>query len=353
MDITVHEVIAGGKVRELMCATGGAWGGTNVDAAFENLLEQIWGSAFIKHVKSTTPKTWWEIENKFEFSKRTVDPDEDSDLPVFPVSMKLSQEYSKLTRKNIGMCCDGRTDIIINDDFSLVLSREALPKLFMPTVDKVVRCLRDIMRQKETKNVEYIFMVGGFSACKYLINAVRQGFSRCKVLIPEDPAVAILKGAVKFGQDPSYIQTRVVNKTYGTDSTVPFVPGRHPPKKKSMIDGIADCEGVFEKFVIKGDRVHTGDTFTRRFMPFRTNSTRIKIELCESESDRALTDEEMYISDPDVVKLSTILLPLSNIDRGLDRMVEVKFKFGETEIMVEAVDISDPDNPGAPVRQVL
>lgn len=34
VDITVHEIQADGYLRELYNATGGNWGGTNVDSAF-------------------------------------------------------------------------------------------------------------------------------------------------------------------------------------------------------------------------------------------------------------------------------------------------------------------------------
>ena len=38
IDITVHEVLKGGFLKEIYEANGGDWGGTNVDEAFEDLL---------------------------------------------------------------------------------------------------------------------------------------------------------------------------------------------------------------------------------------------------------------------------------------------------------------------------
>jgi len=43
IDITVHEVVSGGKLRELTIASGGDWGGTLVDREFEQFLEQVFG----------------------------------------------------------------------------------------------------------------------------------------------------------------------------------------------------------------------------------------------------------------------------------------------------------------------
>ncbi|XP_060567544.1 heat shock 70 kDa protein 12A-like, partial [Ruditapes philippinarum] len=41
IDITIHEVLRNGNLKELHKASGGAWGGTKVDAAFEAFLSEI------------------------------------------------------------------------------------------------------------------------------------------------------------------------------------------------------------------------------------------------------------------------------------------------------------------------
>ena len=43
VDITIHEVVEEGKLKLLNYASGGAWGGTCVDAAFEKFLRSIVG----------------------------------------------------------------------------------------------------------------------------------------------------------------------------------------------------------------------------------------------------------------------------------------------------------------------
>lgn len=50
-DITVHEKVKGGKLRELHQATGGACGGTAVDAAFESRLNDILGEKVMKRLQ--------------------------------------------------------------------------------------------------------------------------------------------------------------------------------------------------------------------------------------------------------------------------------------------------------------
>lgn len=55
-DITVHEKVKGGKLRELHQATGGACGGTAVDAAFESRLNDILGEKVMKGSKKRKQK---------------------------------------------------------------------------------------------------------------------------------------------------------------------------------------------------------------------------------------------------------------------------------------------------------
>ena len=53
MDITVHEVMSGGHLRELDKASGGAWGGVQVDDAFFRFMNDIAGPGNISLEKYT------------------------------------------------------------------------------------------------------------------------------------------------------------------------------------------------------------------------------------------------------------------------------------------------------------
>lgn len=64
MDITVHQVAHNGGLVELHKASGGAWGGTKVDEAYEKFLEEITGS---KYVQSTEVRTYF-LRRKYLFS---------------------------------------------------------------------------------------------------------------------------------------------------------------------------------------------------------------------------------------------------------------------------------------------
>jgi hypothetical protein len=54
----------------LFRATGGAWGGTVIDRQFLNLMERIFGEAFMNSFQKEFPKDFVELLQDFEIKKR-------------------------------------------------------------------------------------------------------------------------------------------------------------------------------------------------------------------------------------------------------------------------------------------
>ena len=59
IDITVHEVCFGGKLKELYKATGGAWGGTMVDNAFLDFIAKLIGTIITNVVNNYFKTNLW------------------------------------------------------------------------------------------------------------------------------------------------------------------------------------------------------------------------------------------------------------------------------------------------------
>jgi hypothetical protein len=70
IDIVAHEIRKDGRIRELFRATGGAWGGTVIDRQFLNLMERIFGEAFMNSFQKEFPKDFVELLQDFEIKKR-------------------------------------------------------------------------------------------------------------------------------------------------------------------------------------------------------------------------------------------------------------------------------------------
>lgn len=62
------------------------------------------------------------------------------------------------------------------------------------------------MAKAEVRGVRFLFLVGGFAESPMLQKAVQRALGRsCRIIIPHDVGLTILKGAVLFGLDPTVV----------------------------------------------------------------------------------------------------------------------------------------------------
>ncbi|XP_030921226.1 heat shock 70 kDa protein 12B [Geospiza fortis] len=180
--------------------------------------------------------------------------------------------------------------------------------------------------------------VGGFAEPAMLQRAVQAAFGHCcRVIVPQDVGLTILKGAVLFGLDPGVVRVRRSPLTYGVGVLNKFVEGKHPREKLLVKEGKNWCTDIFEKFVTVDQSVALGEVVQRSYCPARPGQRRtiINIYCCDS-------DDVVYITDPGVRKCGTISLELGDAgDAGAARgrrEIRTSMQFGDTEIKVTALD---------------
>ena len=71
-DITVHEKIANGKLKEVKRASGGPWGGTAIDGAFIKLLGDIVGGPIFATFMKDQSYDYLDFMRDFETVKRNL-----------------------------------------------------------------------------------------------------------------------------------------------------------------------------------------------------------------------------------------------------------------------------------------
>ncbi|MED6283765.1 Heat shock protein 12B [Characodon lateralis] len=205
------------------------------------------------------------------------------------------------------------------------------------------------MGKLEVRGVRFLFLVGGFAESPMLQKAVQKALGRtCRIIIPHDVGLTILKGAVLFGLDPTVVRVRRCPVTYGVGVLNRFVGGRHPRDKLLIKDGREWCTDIFDRFVFVDQSVALGEVVRRSYTPARVGQQKIIINIYCSA-----TDDITYISDPGVRKCGTITLDLPESSAlpgavgeagaavaGPERReIRATMQFGDTEIKVTAVDI--------------
>ncbi|GAA6228233.1 heat shock 70 kDa protein 12B [Lates japonicus] len=351
VDLTVHQIEQPqGTLKELYKASGGPYGAVGVDLAFEAMLCQIFGEDFIQSFKAKRPAAWVDLTIAFEARKRTAAPGRANALNIsLPFSFI---DYYKRHRGQSVEAALRRSNMNIvkwSSQGMLRLTQEAMNELFQPTIVNIVKHIEELMAKPEVRGVRFLFLVGGFAESPMLQKAVQKAMGRtCRIIIPHDVGLTILKGAVLFGLDPTVVRVRRCPLTYGVGVLNRFVEGRHPRDKLLIKDGREWCTDILDRFVSVDQSVALGEVVRRSYTPARLGQRKIIINIYCST-----TDDVTYISDPGVRKCGTITLdlpepvPLPGAVGGAGgggggperREIRATMQFGDTEIKVTAVDV--------------
>ncbi|KAH1168209.1 heat shock 70 kDa protein 12A [Mauremys mutica] len=340
VDLTVHQIrLPEGHLKELYKATGGPYGSVGVDYEFEKLLCKIFGEDFIEQFKIKRPAAWVDLMIAFESRKRAAAPDRTNPLNI-TLPFSFIDYYKKFRGHSVEHALrKSNVDFVKwSSQGMLRMSPDAMNALFKPTIDQIIQHLSDLFEKPEVTNVKFLFLVGGFAEAPLLQQAVQNAFgSKCRIIIPQDVGLTILKGAVLFGLDPAVIKVRRSPLTYGVGVLNRFVEGKHPPEKLLVKDGTRWCTDVFDKFISADQSVALGETVSRSYTPAKPSQLVIVINIYSSEQDNV-----SFITEPGVKKCGTLRLDLTGTETSVPTRREIKtlMQFGDTEIKAMAIDVA-------------
>lgn len=197
MDITIHEVQQNGQLKELYQSSSGDCGGTSVDKAFKNALTGIVTERMLKDYSKKYPDDYLSLLKNFEATKRRCRKGQN----YHPVCI-LNLPFSFIEECLETLGTDLKTLISnskFKDQISLELDKmkielKLFETFFRQACSGIIKQLKVLLR-----DVNIIFMVGGFSESYILQNSIRDAFPKCQVIVPEEPSLAILRGAVMLG----------------------------------------------------------------------------------------------------------------------------------------------------------
>lgn len=323
VDIAIHEVLDGGSIKEIHKATGGAWGGTYINDKLFEILEDIFGKDGFENFKKNDLAGYIDLCEKLELSKRDINTKSTKLSLQVPPQLKdaLKISKSKFAEK---FECNGKR---------LELKESLIKEWFSDICNSIVDHVRKLL---DKQKIENIIMVGGFSESHFLQETMKLAFSDKCIVVPNEASLAVLKGAVLFGHDPSQIVSRVAKFTYGVDTLIPVVDEQSISDKKRIqtIDGVKYEMGVFHKHVTKGDTLKIGEAqHEKAYSPVYKEQNSIRFFIYSSPRE-----DPKYVDESDCNYLGFITVDIPNIREGLDRRVLVRFIFGGTEIRVEGVN---------------
>ena len=179
--------------------------------------------------------------------------------------------------------------------------------------------------------------IGDFSSKQLLHDPIFLISFRYKILVPLDASIAVVQGAVMFGQKPRVIDSRIMCTTYGFHIYRPFNPSVHPIEKKYVAEDDTWCKDCFEVLVKENETVKIGKM--KRFSnykPLMRSQTSVEFDFFTSTDPKA-----KYITDDTVgPSIGKVVVKSPDISKGTDRSLDVCVYFGGTEIKVTAIDLT-------------
>ncbi|CAC5400644.1 unnamed protein product [Mytilus coruscus] len=328
IDITVQEVQADESIKQLYMANGGDWGGTKVDLAFENFLEEFAGKPALQKFREDDKGGHLDLQREFEIKKRTIKSDQKGKLTI-RVPVSLREAHKKVSGRDLQS-----NNLAKLDKDKLRLESSAAKDMFADPCDYIVSHLQKIFDDPKVKGTDTILMVGGFSESLILQDAVKKAFPSKIVIIPPEAGLAVLKGAVQFGFEPKVISTRVCKVTYGIASSILFDEENDPEDKRFTDEHGNDyCSGRFSKHVEIGQSIGIDEEIEEQsYSPVSSDQTSMAIDVWTSTNKNPRYTDERGCS-----LHGKISVKLPDPKLGVKRNVGVKMIFGKTELEVRAI----------------
>ncbi|XP_019859611.1 PREDICTED: heat shock 70 kDa protein 12A-like isoform X2 [Amphimedon queenslandica] len=330
VDITVHDK-SNGRISVVLPPMGNTWGGTTVNEALSELLQEILKDKDFQSFLSSEPTRAKVGLNKFfygefEEQKKTFGDTTEG----FYGNDKLGEVRKMNMHYDPG-------------DGSLEINYSQLEeKVFKSTVDKIIKCVRGAF--DELKNgIDTVYLVGGFGGCRFVSQKIEEAISEhCGMLYdniacPVQPDLAVVSGAVIWRKDPNIIQSRVADATCGIGCGLAFDPSIHDEHYKSVNEeGDQRCNNVFDVFVLKGEEIKD-EEYKTTLIPRSQSYTQVSISVyCTS------VDGVQYVVDKKgklkVREIGQLILDVPNPDNVPrdERDIDVFIDFSGTEIQARA-----------------
>ncbi|KAL5011778.1 hypothetical protein ScPMuIL_010329 [Solemya velum] len=334
VDVTIQQVRSDSTLQEIHKATGNAAGGTCVDEAFKNLLIKLVGNEVMTEFKTKYASDDLELQREFEIKKRSVTSDSGGKLSL-RVPVSLVQCFQDLTKEDLKEVIEQSNyagKLSLHQD-KLQLNHSAIKGLFKHSMMDIVEHVKELLELDVCADLQIILMVGGFSECILIQDAVKKNFPNHRVIIPHQAGLAVLMGAVLFGHNPNTVASRVTKYTYGIKTFSNFREGIDPLEKKICVGDIDKCRDRFSKHVEIGETVEidkTLDTLTYKPMSIEQEEITLAVYVTTQTNPQYTTDQGCICLGKLVVNVGK-----SSSDNK-DRSVDVSMTFGGTELSVQA-----------------
>ena len=347
VDITAYESSSGATsyiaLKEIGVATGGRLGSEYINQAFRaNVLTKRFTVEAMERTERENATGLLALSEAWEREKTTAGVELDADgTPhiVDPVTIDIPPTVWAMlddaTRATL-------TDEMAGRPFLLELSPGEVETLFETVtagiLEKVEEQLASMRRTAgAAPGPETLVVVGGFAQSAWLQVALRRRFGgQHRILVPQNPALAVLEGAVHYAYNPAALISRQSKYTYGFAIAQPWEAGMDSPVRKFRDDdGHMLCAGRYKVAVRRMDRVGVDEPFGFVVAPTMAEQSEIDVRLF-----RTRKPDPRYVDEDGCEPIGQMIVDVSD-SVGLPparRPIQLLLYFGRAHIQVTALN---------------
>lgn len=315
-------------------ASGNGCGGTSIDNEFIQLFDSIFEGSFMKSLKSEFPESYLFLLRNIDNIKKVFQPEQKEKVNLrFPYALR--DLCWSLYGKSIEQVINSSTQRSYIDLFTdkIRIGPMLVKSLFPTTCTTIISVIQSVLQQERVPNISTILLVGGFSECKMIQNAIVTAFPNLNIFVQEDPALVVLKGAVLFGYKPDFISSRISRYTYGIRVKLPFDETIHDRERKQMFEGKTYCNNIFKPFMNINTRIPLGHTIEKLYTTHSKSGCLYQVYYTDRENVK-------YTDTGECTEMGKINIHFQNPDCK-KRQMKVVFNFGDTELSVTVVDLEE------------
>lgn len=328
----MHERLADGRLKEKVKASGGPWGGINVDENYMCMLETIFGEKAFAEFKRTQMEDYLDILREFETKKRNFNTSS-TDRITFKVAAQLNTLSTTFTMRtleqNIAESCYANRVLVKGKD-KMRVDPSVVREWFDGPVDALIYHTKELFKDSMTSSTKTILLVGGFGESCYVQEKMKRAFSDKNIIVPNEAGLVVLKGAVRFGHKSNVIESRIVKYSYGLRANNKYREGFHPAETQFIgKDGVKRVKNGFKIFVKANAEIRVGHEVTRNCR-LSVGSSRSRIPVY-----RTPNPNPVFTTESGCEILGILRVPRPKSTGNFDPAIYVTLTIGDTELMVK------------------
>ena len=320
-DIVAHLIGENHCLKELCPASGGDYGSNLINKRlFEDIIYKIFGcndfNTFYKKYQQLNENEedeeskfdeWCELERQIKDLKEGTNIEKVNKNLKYPINCSI---FKDIFNEDIDiMKLIENYNSKVNNELELeIKSPKKNPKKWMiyfpykiiynyikKQANSICKIIEKMLHSSD-EHINSIILVGGYCSNEIMISEIKQRLEGqiSHFLVPSEPCLSIMKGAVIFGLNPNLIAQRKAQYTIGTNVSEEWNEELHSNKGKKYYNKEDDtwtCDNCFSSFITKNQNLSVGQEIIKIYDMFAPRFCKIKFYKSD-KTNPILVDEE-------------------------------------------------------------